>query len=47
MDGPENRRRVRLCFGPSEMAEVREGIARLASIFHREFRVLKRISNIE
>ena len=46
-NGPENRRRIRLCFGHPAMTEIREGIARLASICHREFGVPKRISNIE
>lgn len=47
VEGRENRHRMRLCFGHPEMAEIREGIARLASVCHREFGAPKRISNIE
>lgn len=45
VDGPDNRRRMRLCFGHPEEADIREGIARLATICHREFGVPERISN--
>lgn len=45
VDGPDNRRRMRLCFGNPEEADIREGIARLAAICHREFGVPERISN--
>ncbi len=47
VDGPENRRRMRLCFGHPEESEIREGIARLASVCHREFGVPSHISNVE
>ena len=47
VNGPENKRRMQLCFGHPAMAEIREGITRLASICHHEFGVPKRISNIE
>lgn len=45
VDGSENRKRMRLCFGHPDEAEIREGIARLAAICHREFGVPERISN--
>ncbi len=45
VDGPDNRNRMRLCFGHPAEAEIREGIARLAAICHREFGVPERISN--
>ncbi|WP_146348479.1 aminotransferase-like domain-containing protein [Phaeobacter marinintestinus] len=47
VDGSNNRRRMRLCFGNPEESEIRGGIARLAEICHREFGVPERISNIE
>ena len=47
VDGPENSRRMRLCFGHPKEADIREGIARLAAICHREFGVPARISNVE
>ncbi|MFK7835724.1 MAG: PLP-dependent aminotransferase family protein [Sulfitobacter sp.] len=47
VNGPENRRRMRLCFGHPEEADIREGIARLAAVCHREFGVPERISNID
>lgn len=45
VDGSDNTTRMRLCFGHPEEAEIREGIARLAGICHREFGVPERISN--
>lgn len=47
VDGAQNRRRMRLCFGNPEEAQIREGIARLAAVCHREFGVPERIANIE
>jgi 2-aminoadipate transaminase len=44
--GAENRHRMRLCFGHPDAAKIREGIARLAAICHREFGVPERISNV-
>ena len=46
VNGAENRNRMRLCFGHPDEAEIREGVARLAAICHREFDVPKRISNV-
>ncbi len=45
VNGPDNRSRMRLCFGHPHTPEIREGIARLAAICHREFGVPERISN--
>ena len=45
VDGPDNRNRMRLCFGHPDESEIREGIAQLAAICHREFGVPERISN--
>ena len=45
VDGPKNVNRMRLCFGNPEADQIREGIARLAVICHREFGVPERISN--
>lgn len=45
VDGAENSRRMRLCFGYPTETEIREGVARLATICHREFGVPKRIAN--
>lgn len=47
VDGAQNRRRMRLCFGNPNEAQIREGIARLAAVCHLEFGVPARISNIE
>lgn len=47
VDGAQNRRRMRLCFGNPEEADIREGIARLAAVCRREFGVPARISNID
>lgn len=45
VNGPDNRNRMRLCFGHPDESEIRDGIARLAAICHREFGVPERISN--
>ncbi len=47
VDGAENRRRMRLCFGHPEETEICDGIMRLATICHREFGVPKRIANTD
>ncbi len=47
VDGMSNRCRMRLCFGHPTETEIRDGIARLATICHREFGVPARISNFE
>jgi len=46
VDGDDNRNRMRLCFGHPEAPEIREGVARLAAICHREFGVPARIANV-
>ena len=45
VNGAKNRNRMRLCFGHPGEDEIKEGIARLAAICHREFGVPERISN--
>ena len=45
VNGAENKTRFRLCFGHPEEATLRDGIAKLAAICHREFGVPERISN--
>lgn len=45
--GVQNHRNMRLCFGTPEEERIRERIARLAAICHREFGAPARISNIE
>ncbi|MEP4198735.1 MAG: PLP-dependent aminotransferase family protein [Aliishimia sp.] len=45
VDGDNNRQRMRLCFGHPDEATIREGIAQLAAICHRDFGVPARISN--
>lgn len=47
VDGAQNRRRMRLCFGNPNETQIREGISRLAAVCHREFGVPGRISNVE
>lgn len=47
VDGAQNRRRMRLCFGNPDETTIREGIARLAAVCHREFGIPARISNVE
>ncbi len=47
VDGQENRNRMRLCFGHPTKEEIRDGVARLAQICHREFGIPERISNTE
>lgn len=46
VDGAQNRHRMRLCFGNPDGDTIRDGIARLAAICHREFGVPAHISNI-
>lgn len=44
--GDENRNRLRLCFGHPEKDAIRDGVARLAAICHREFGVPRNIGNV-
>lgn len=46
VDGDANRHRMRLCFGHPEISNIREGIALLADICHREFGVPVRSGNV-
>ena len=46
-DKPYGRSRLRLCFGNPSHAEIREGVAVLADVCHREFGVPSRIANME
>ncbi len=45
VDGPANKRRMRICFGHPSEASLREGIAKLADVCFEEFGVPKRSSN--
>jgi len=45
--GDQNRHRMRLCFGHPGIENIREGVAKLAEVCHREFGVPLRSGNIE
>lgn len=45
-DAAAGRHRLRLCFANAEPANIREGVAKLAEICHREFGVPKRSANV-
>lgn len=45
--GDQNRNKMRLCFGHPSEENIREGIAKLAEICHREFGIPLRSGNIE
>jgi 2-aminoadipate transaminase len=47
VDGPGNRRRMRLCFGHPPVENIRDGVRKLADICFREFGVPVRSGNIE
>ena len=47
VDGARNRHRMRLCFGHAGIENIREGIAKLAEICHREFGVPVRSGNVD
>ncbi len=47
VDAEANANRMRLCFGSPTVEQIREGVARLADICHREFGVPTRSANIE
>lgn len=47
VDGANNRRRMRLCFGHPSIDNIREGIAKLAQICFEEFGVPIRSGNID
>lgn len=46
-DAEDGRRRLRLCFGHPPIGTIREGVAKLAEICHREFGVPLRSANVE
>jgi 2-aminoadipate transaminase len=46
-DANDSRNRMRLCFASPTHDEIREGIAALAEVCHREFGVPVRIANVE
>lgn len=46
-DPATGRHSIRLCFGNAPLETIREGIARLADICHREFGVPERVANVE
>lgn len=46
-DAEDGRRRLRLCFGHPPVEVIREGVAKLADICHREFGVPLRSANVE
>jgi len=45
-DPASGRRRMRLCFGHPPLADIREGVAKLAEVCHREFGVPVRGGNV-
>lgn len=45
--GDDNKHRMRLCFGHAGVDNIREGVAKLADICHKEFGVPVRSGNIE
>jgi len=45
VDGPANTHKMRLCFGHPSIPNIKEGIAKLATICHREFGVPERGAN--
>jgi 2-aminoadipate transaminase len=47
VDGDANRHRMRLCFGHPTIDTIRDGVARLANVCHREFGVPQRSGNVE
>ena len=46
-DGPSGNHRLRLCFSHPSIDSIREGVARLAEICHREFGVPVRSGNVQ
>ncbi len=46
IDGDANKHRMRLCFGHPSVENIREGIAKLADVCHREFGVPVRSANV-
>ena len=47
VDGEANKHRMRLCFGHAGIDNIKEGIAKLADICHREYGVPLRSGNVE
>lgn len=47
VDGEANKHRMRLCFGHPTVENIREGVAKLADVCHREFGVPLRSGNVE
>lgn len=47
VDAEANRNRMRLCFGHPTIEIIRDGVARLAEVCHREFGVPLRSGNVE
>ena len=45
--GDQNKNRMRLCFGHPTIENIREGVARLADVCHREFGVPLRSGNVQ
>ncbi len=47
VDGDANKHRMRLCFGHPDIENIKEGVAKLAEVCHREFGVPLRSANVE
>lgn len=47
VDGEANKHRMRLCFGHPSVENIREGVAKLADVCHREFGVPLTSGNVE
>ena len=47
VDGEANKHRMRLCFGHPTVENIKEGVAKLADVCHREFGVPLRSGNVE
>ncbi|MBT5919014.1 MAG: PLP-dependent aminotransferase family protein, partial [Alphaproteobacteria bacterium] len=45
--GEQNKNRMRLCFGHPTIDNIREGVAKLADVCHREFGVPLRSGNVD